>query len=226
MVYSDTREGVFLSRPNRFIANIEIDGKTQLCHVKNTGRLGELLISGARVVVQKAQSPTRKTKYDLIAVYKGTALFNIDSQAPNKVFGEWAASCGRFGNIRRIKPEFKYQNSRFDFLIETDTDKFLIEVKGVTLEQDGVLLFPDAPTIRGVKHITELCHAINDGYRSAICFVVQTDTAKYFTPNGDTHPEFKAALLAARKTGVEIMCLCCRTEPNILEIKDFVPTKL
>ena len=215
-----------MSRPNRFIANIEINGKTEVCHIKNTGRLGELLVNGARVIVQDCQSPVRKTRYDLIAVYKGDKLFNIDSQAPNKVFGEWVKTSDYFGKLKSVKAEQKFQSSRFDFLLETEERRIFVEVKGVTLEQRGVALFPDAPTERGVKHISELQKAIAEGFGAAICFVVKLDGAKYFTPNTMTHPEFCEELKAAKTAGVDILCVDCQVMPDSLEIKGFVPVKL
>lgn len=226
MKYQNITEGRFLSRPNRFIANIEINGKVETCHIKNTGRLGELLVNGARVIVQDCQSSARKTRYDLIAVYKGNKLFNIDSQAPNKVFGEWVKTSDYFGKLKSVKAEQKFQSSRFDFLLETEERRIFVEVKGVTLEQDGVVLFPDAPTERGVKHIKELQNAVAEGFGAAICFVVKLDGAKYFTPNKNTHPEFCEALKAAKTAGVDILCVDCRVMPDSLEIKGFVPVKL
>ncbi len=226
MKYQNITEGRFLSRPNRFIANIEIGGKVEVCHIKNTGRLGELLVKGARVIVQDCQSPARKTRYDLIAVYKGDKLFNIDSQAPNKVFGEWVKTSDYFGKLKSVKAEQKFQSSRFDFLLETEERRIFVEVKGVTLEQSGVVLFPDAPTERGVKHIKELQNAVAEGFGAAICFVVKLDGAKYFTPNKKTHPEFCEALKSARESGVDILCVDCRVMPDSLEIKGFVPVKL
>ena len=226
MKYQNITEGRFLSRPNRFIANIEIGGKTEVCHVKNTGRLGELLVNGARVIVQDCQSSARKTQYDLIAVYKGNKLFNIDSQAPNKVFGEWVKTSDYFGKLKSVKAEQKFQSSRFDFLLETEERQIFVEVKGVTLEQNGVVLFPDAPTERGVKHIKELQSAVAEGFGAAICFVVKLDGAKYFTPNKSTHPEFCEVLKEAQKSGVDILCVDCKVEPDSLEIKGFVPVKL
>lgn len=223
MKYQNITEGKFLSRPNRFIANIEINGKVEVCHIKNTGRLGELLVKDARVIVQDCQSFERKTQYDLIAVYKGDRLFNIDSQAPNKVFGEWVEASGYFGKVKSVKPEQRFQSSRFDFLLETDTRRIFVEVKGVTLEQNGVVMFPDAPTERGVKHINELQRAMDEGFGAAICFVVKLDGAEYFTPNKNTHPEFAEALKAAKDKGVEVLCVDCCVKPDSLEIKGFVP---
>ncbi len=226
MKYANITEGVFVSRPNRFIAEIDIDGKTEICHVKNTGRCKELLIPGVRVYVQKSTNPNRKTQYDLISVYKDDKLFNIDSTAPNVVFGEWVTSSGYFGKPELVKPESRYKNSRFDFYIETETRKIYAEVKGVTLESDGVLMFPDAPTERGVKHITELCECVKEGYEAYAVFVVQTDYAKYFTPNAKTHKAFSEALAQAEKYGVKLLCLNCDVTADSLSIKDFVDIRL
>ncbi len=222
MKYNSITQGVFIDRPNRFIAHIQIDGKTEICHVKNTGRCKELLIPGAVVFVHKSENLSRKTKYDLIAVYKGKKLINIDSQAPNKVFGEWIKSSGYFENITLIKPECTYKNSRFDYYIEADGKKIFVEVKGVTLEIDGVVKFPDAPTERGVKHINELVHCAQNGYDAYIFFVVQMKNCKYFTPNRATHPEFVDALKNAHNCGVNVVALCCDVTPDILNISDFV----
>ena len=220
MTYNNIKRGIFLSRPNRFIAHIEIDGKEEICHVKNTGRCKELLIPGVRVLVQESSNPERKTKYDLISVYKGERLINMDSQAPNKVFAEWAGKY--FKNISYIKPEARYKNSRFDFYIEAEGKKIFAEIKGVTLEDDGVVLFPDAPTERGVKHINELCSAIDDGYEAYIFFVVQMEGVRYFTPNKNTHPEFALALKEAEKKGVNICCVDCYADKTELKIKNEV----
>ena len=226
MQYKNIKKATFLSRPNRFIAICSIDGKDEICHVKNTGRCRELLIGGAAVFLEESDNKERKTKYDLVAVLKGDALFNIDSQAPNKVFYEWLLKGRLFDDISFIKPEYKYKNSRFDFYVEHGKEKTFIEVKGVTLEEDGVLLFPDAPTERGLKHIEELCNAMNEGYEAYIVFVVQTEKAKYFTPNKKTHISFANALKEAEKKGVKIISLSCEAMPDSLEIKDFVPVRL
>lgn len=226
MRYDNIRSGIFKDRPNRFIANVEIEGEICVCHVKNTGRCRELLVPGAEVYVTESSNPSRKTRFDLVAVKKGKRLFNIDSQAPNKVVFEWLKKGEAFDNIKAIKPEYKYNNSRFDFYVETNNEKVLIEVKGVTLEKDGVLLFPDAPTERGLRHIRELCLAKKDGYKTQIIFVVQTDRAKYFTPNAQTHPEFCKALRQAAAEGVEIFCRLSKITPDTLEIDGLVPVKL
>ncbi|MBO5008487.1 MAG: DNA/RNA nuclease SfsA [Clostridia bacterium] len=222
MIYNNIKEGVFLSRTNRFIASIEVDGKVETCHVKNTGRCRELLIPGAKVYVQESDNPLRKTRYDLVSVYKGTKLFNIDSIAPNKVFAEWASNSEYFGISPIIKSECRYGNSRFDFYIESDNRKIFVEVKGVTLEKDGVLMFPDAPTERGLKHINELLKCVNDGYEAYVVFIAQTDEAEYFTPNRKTHNAFAEALVNAQKGGVKILCLSCNVKHNEISVKDFV----
>jgi len=226
MRYGNVTKGIFLSRPNRFIAEVEVEGKTETCHVKNTGRCKELLVPGVTVVLEKSGNPQRKTAYDLVAVYKGKELFNIDSQAPNKVFGEWAKESGYFGELSLIKPETTFGKSRFDFYMESGERRIFAEVKGVTLEKDGVLMFPDAPTERGVKHIKELCEAVKQGFEAYVIFVVQTENALYFTPNRETHPEFAEALEVAEKRGVKIICLNCKVKPDELKINKFVEVRL
>lgn len=224
MKYENVKKGKFISRPNRFVAYVEIDGKEEICHVKNTGRCRELLIPGVTVIVAESSNPDRKTKYDLIAVYKGDMLINMDSQAPNKVMGEWLSEY--FSDITFMKAETKYKNSRFDFYVETTDRKIFIEVKGVTLEENGVVMFPDAPTERGVKHLTELCECIKDGYEAYVFFVVQLEKVNYFTPNSRTHPEFADALLKAKKCGVNIACVNSIVAEDELVIKDFVKIEL
>jgi len=226
MTYERMFLGTFISRPNRFIANIEINGKTEICHVKNTGRCRELLVPGARVFVQKSDNPQRKTAYDLISVYKGDMLVNMDSQAPNKVFGEWVINSGYFKNVTYIKPECKYNNSRFDFYIEADGRKIFVEVKGVTLENDGVVSFPDAPTQRGIKHLTELSGAIDNGYDAYVFFIIQMKNCSYFTPNHEHHPEFAHALKKANESGVKVIALSCIVTENELKAHKFVEVRL
>lgn len=226
MKYKNIKQAKFLSRPNRFIANIEIDGKTEACHVKNTGRCKELLIPNATIFVQEFDSDKRKTKYDLISVYKGKRLVNIDSQAPNKVFYEWVKGGNLFKGITLIKPEYKYKNSRFDFYIETATAKTLVEVKGVTLEEKGVALFPDAPTERGLKHVIELRECIKDGYEAYIIFIIQMKDVLYFTPNIKTHKAFAEALTRAEKQGVKIIALDCQITKDSITARDFVDVKI
>ena len=222
MVYKNIFKAEFISRPNRFIANIKIDGKDEVAHVKNTGRCRELLTEGATVFVQKSDNPGRKTKYDLIGVMKGSRMINMDSQIPNKVFGEWAQNSGFFDGLTLIKAEKTYGNSRFDYYLETEKDRIFIEVKGVTLEEDGVVLFPDAPTERGVKHINELCRCIEDGYKAYIFFIIQMDDVKYFTPNRKTHPAFADALKNAAEKGVGVYALDCKVTENSIEADKFV----
>ena len=226
MKYKNIIKAKFISRPNRFIAYVEIEGQTEIVHVKNTGRCKELLMDGATVYVQKSDNPLRKTKYDLITVEKNKMLINMDSQAPNKVFGEWVKQGNFTPNISLIKPECKYGNSRFDFYIEADERKIFAEIKGVTLEENGVVMFPDAPTERGVKHIRELCECVNNGYEGYIIFIIQMEKCKYFTPNKVTHPEFAEALKFASKCGVNIKALNCTVTSDELKILSEVEVRL
>lgn len=226
MKYKNIKKGKFIDRPNRFIANIEIDGKVEVCHVKNTGRCKELLIPDATVFVQEFDSPSRKTKFDLISVFKDGRHINIDSQVPNKVFHEWLLKGYLFGNITLIKPESKYKNSRFDFYVESGEDKVFIEIKGVTLEEDNVVLFPDAPTERGVKHINELIECIKEDYKAFIVFIVQMEDVTYFTPNCKTHQKFADALELAKSSGVNILAFDCKVEEGLIEISKKVEVRL
>ena len=215
MKYEKIIEGKFISRPNRFIAYVEIEGKAEIAHVKNTGRCKELLTEGARVFLEVSSNPERKTKYDLVAVYKGDNLINMDSQAPNKVALEFVRE--QFKNAI-IKPEYTYGNSRIDIYVEKDGKKSLIEVKGVTLENNGIAMFPDAPTERGIKHINELIKARDDGYDSYILFVIQMKGIKGFKPNYKTHREFGEALKGAENAGVKILAYDCTVTPTTLKI--------
>lgn len=224
MKYHKIRQGCFISRPNRFIANVILDGKEEVCHVKNTGRCKELLIEGAIVFLEESDNPNRKTKYDLIAIYKGDKLINMDSQAPNKVVQEYLPQL--FQDLVLIRPETKYKNSRFDFYVETEQDKIFIEVKGVTLEENGVVRFPDAPTTRGLKHIQELVTCKKEGYRTYVIFVVQMEKVTYFEPNVEAQPEFARELYLAKEAGVEILCFDCKVTPDSLEIYQEVPCKI
>lgn len=227
MKYKDIQKAIFLSRPNRFIANIEIDGKPEICHVKNTGRCRELLIPGTEIVVQKADGKNRKTKYDLIGVYKETRLINIDSQVPNKVFHEWVKESNFFKDLSLIKPEYQYNRSRLDFYMETaDGRKILVEVKGVTLENNGAVRFPDAPTLRGIKHINHLCHAISEGFEAYLFFIIQMKDVLYFAPNNDTHQAFGEALADAEKQGLNIIALDCEVTADSITARDFVEVRL
>ena len=202
MKYSDVYKGKFLERPNRFIAICEINGKEEICHVKNTGRCRELLVEGATVYLEKSSNTNRKTQYDLVCVEKNNKLINMDSQIPNYVVTESLDKI--FNDITYVKQEHKYGNSRFDIYVETKTDKIFVEVKGVTLEDNGVVRFPDAPTERGIKHLKELQKAVSEGYRACVVFLVQMQDVKYFEPNYETHPEFASELKKAYENGVEI----------------------
>ena len=224
MKYENIVKGEFVDRPNRFIANVLINGKPEICHVKNTGRCKELLIKGATVYLQKSNNPNRKTKYDLIAVQKGKRLVNMDSQIVNYVALEYLPHM--FEDITYVKPECKYGNSRFDIYVETETDKIFVEVKGVTLENNGIVRFPDAPTERGVKHLKELQKAVTEGYRAYVLFVVQMSDVKYFEPNAKTHPEFAEELKKAKENGVVPLAFDCAVTTDSIEIRKPVLIKL
>ena len=224
MKYENTVKGKFIDRPNRFIANVEINGKTEVCHVKNTGRCKELLIKGATVYLQQSDNPERKTKFDLIAVEKGNLLINMDSSAPNKAAREYLEKI--FGDKAVIRPEKTYGASRIDFYIETETEKRFVEVKGVTLEQNGSAFFPDAPTERGIKHINELCSAVKEGYKACILFIIQMKGIKDFAPNDVTHPAFGEALRNAAKNGVEVKAVDCLVTPDSMTADCEVKVKL
>lgn len=215
MNYKNIISGKFITRPNRFIAEVEICGKNEIVHVKNTGRCKELLLPDSEVILEISDNPDRKTKYDLIAVYKeGLGLVNIDSQAPNKVVHEWLKT----QNFSYIKPEYTYGNSRFDFYMEKNNEKYLLEVKGCTLEIDGVGYFPDAPTERGVKHLKELIKAKKEGFCCAVAFVIQMEGVNKVLPNGKTHPEFEKVYNKAKENGIEVLYLKCKVTPDSLEI--------
>lgn len=226
MEYITVINGRFIERPNRFVAYVDVCGERLKCHVKNTGRCRELLIPGAEVILEKAQNPERKTKYSLVAVYKGRNLINMDSQAPNKVVFESLRQERIFDDVTLIKPEFKYNNSRFDFYIESAGDRWLIEVKGVTLERDGVALFPDAPTERGVKHLNELAKALGEGFLTCVIFVVQMEGVNYFIPNDETHPQFGVALRNAENAGVKVLAYDCRVSEKSMKLGEPVPVRL
>ncbi len=226
MKYKNIKKAKFINRPNRFIANIEIEGRNEICHVKNTGRCKELLVEGAEIFVQESDNPSRSTKYDLISVYKNGRLINMDSQVPNKVFHEWVKDGHLFNSVRLIRPECKYNNSRFDFYIEDGIRKIFIEVKGVTLEEDNAVMFPDAPTERGLKHINELSACLDEGYEAYVVFIVQMGDVSYFTPNYRTHKEFGEALVRANKKGVNILALECDVTENSIEAKKYVDIRL
>ena len=230
MQYGNCKEGRFLARPNRFIAHVEVEGEVQVCHVKNTGRCRELLVPGCQVWLEESGNPNRKTKYDLIAAEKetpgGTLLVNMDSQAPNRVFGEWAASGAFRPGLTLLRAETTYGNSRFDYYWEDSEKRGFVEVKGVTLEHDGVVRFPDAPTLRGVKHLEELVAAKEAGYEAAVCFVVQMEGMRWLEPNDATHPQFGDALRRAAEAGVEVFALECRVTPDTLVADRKIPVKL
>ena len=225
MRYGKMVEGVFLSRPNRFIAHIEIEDEMQVCHVKNTGRCRELLPAGARVWCLDALSPARKTRYDLIAVQKGERLINMDSQAPNAAAKEWLLA-GGLGEIRELKPEYRQGDSRFDFSFLKDGRRCFLEVKGVTLEHDGICAFPDAPTQRGAKHLKELTQLARQGYGAYVLFVIQMADVKYLHPNDATDPRFGAALRAAAEAGVQVMAYDCHVTPDTMVIGKPVEVRL
>ncbi len=208
MKYDNIKEAIFLSRPNRFIAEVITEGKKETVHVKNTGRCRELLVPGARVYIQKCDKAGRKTGYDLISVYKGDMLVNMDSQAPNKAVGEWLLKGGYF-SPDVIKAECTYKSSRIDFYIEEGERRIFIEVKGVTLENHRAASFPDAPTERGTKHLRELESAVDEGYEAYVFFVVQMKGIIYFEPNRENDPEFSAELCRACEKGVKILAYDC-----------------
>ncbi len=218
MKYKNVVEGRFLERPNRFIAKVEIGDSTERVHVKNTGRCRELLLPGAGVFLEKSHSPKRSTAYDLVAVRKGDRIINMDSQAPNRAVGEWLREGTLFPGTKLVQPEKTYGNSRFDFYIETEDDRIFLEVKGVTLEEEGVVRFPDAPSDRAVKHVQELMQARRAGYRAVVLFVVQMEGVRFFTPNRDTHPEFADALCRAAEEGVEVFAYDCHVTPGAMRV--------
>ena len=225
MRYGTMVQGTFLARPNRFVAHIEIEGKTEICHVKNTGRCRELLPAGATVWCLDAEAPSRKTRYDLITVKKGERLINMDSQAPNAAVKEWLQS-GGFGNVENIKAEKTFGDSRFDFYFEKEGKRCFMEVKGVTLENDGICAFPDAPTDRGRKHIRELIRAREEGFGAYILFVIQMEDVKYLHPNDTTDPEFGKALREAAQAGVQILAMDCKVKPEEMTIGKPVEVRL
>lgn len=219
MIYENIVKGKFISRPNRFIAGVLVDGNEEIVHVKNTGRCKELLTEGATVYLQKSDKAERKTKYDLITVLKnGTNLVNMDSQVPNDLVFEYLSSGNLFSKNAKIKREFTNGNSRFDFYVEDGDRQIFLEVKGVTLENDGVASFPDAPTERGVKHLLHLCELVNERFEAYVVFVIQMKGVSLFVPNRKTHKEFADALLKCRECGVNILCLDCVVTENSIKI--------
>ena len=225
MHYKQIVPGVFLKRPNRFIAHIEIDGKEEIVHVKNTGRCRELLPVGAQVWCEKSENPARKTAYDLISVKKGTRIINMDSQAPNAAAKEWLEQ-GGLGKIENLRPESRHGDSRFDFSFTKDGVPCFLEVKGVTLETDGICAFPDAPTTRGAKHLRELTELANSGYGAYVLFVIQMTDVKYLHPNDVTDPAFGKALREAAKAGVTVLAMDCQVTPDSMVIQSPIEVRL
>ena len=227
MEYRHIVQGVFQNRPNRFIAHVELDGQVQVCHVKNTGRCRELLVPGARVWLEESANPARKTRYDLVAVEKarpeGPLLINMDAQAPNQVFGEWAQA---HFDLTLLRPETVFGDSRFDFYWESPEERGFWEVKGVTLEEKGIARFPDAPTLRGVKHLEELVKARQAGYQAGLCFLVQMEGMRWVEPNDAAHPQFGEVLRSAARAGVEVLALECSVTPSSLTAEKVLPVRL
>ena len=224
MRYQRMEKAAFLARPNRFIAHVLLDGEEVVCHVKNTGRCRELLIPGAEVWLERGTNPQRKTLYDLIAVRKGERLINMDAQAPNRVFAEWASQLEP--EMTALRAEYTYGQSRLDFCLETPQGLHLVEVKGVTLEEGGHTRFPDAPTERGIKHLHELIRAVENGHKASVVFVIQMEDVLDFAPNDVTHPAFGAALRQAAAAGVQVVAVNCRVAPDSLEILHRIPVIL
>ena len=225
MIYSNMIPGTFLVRPNRFIAHVEMDGNTEIVHVKNTGRCRELLPIGAKVWCQKSDNPSRKTRYDLITVQKGHRLINMDSQAPNIAAKEWLLS-GGLGNAENIRSETTHGDSRFDFSFTLDGKPCFLEVKGVTLENDGICAFPDAPTERGSKHLRGLQKCVEEGYGGYVLFVIQMSDVEYLHPNDATDPAFGKALREAAAAGVQVLAVDCTVTEDSMTIRNFIPVKL
>ena len=225
MEYANMVSGTFLARPNRFIAHVRIEGRTEIVHVKNTGRCRELLPEGAEVWCQRAGNPVRKTKYDLIAVHKGRRLINMDSQAPNAAAKEWLAA-GGLGQLESLRPETVHGDSRFDFSFQKDGRVCFLEVKGVTLETDGVCAFPDAPTERGARHLRGLIRAVEEGYGAYVLFVIQMADVEYLCPNDATDPDFGRALREAAAAGVQVLAVDCAVTPEEMRIRNWVPVRL
>lgn len=237
MKYERMEQAIFKSRPNRFLAQVETARGIEICHVKNTGRCKELLTPDAEIWVQRNDSAKRKTALDLIAVKKGTLLVNMDSQIPNKAAEEWIRSgqfqirradgtIHRFSQETRIQSEIKYGASRLDLYLEDDQVRMFLEIKGVTLEEDGIARFPDAPTERGIKHVEELIRCMEDGYEAGILFVIQMHGMRFLEPNDRTHPAFGEALRRAKKAGVHVMAAECRIMPDEIQIEREVEVRL
>ncbi len=225
MIYENMQPGIFRDRPNRFIAHVELDGKLETVHVKNTGRCRELLVPGAKVWCQKSENPARKTKFDLICVEKGPYLINMDSQAPNKAVQEWLLG-GGLGQIRDLRPETVHGDSRFDFAFQKDGKQCYLEVKGVTLEDGGICAFPDAPTERGAKHLRGLQRAVAEGCACYALFVIQMRPVLYLHPNDATDPVFGKALREAAAGGVHVLAVDCQVTPNSMTVGQTVEVRL
>ena len=226
MKYENTKRAVFLDRPNRFIAHVDLNGQTETVHVKNTGRCKELLIPGTEVILEESVNPARKTKYDLICVNKSGRWINMDSQVPNKAAAEWIRAGRLFPEEVTLKTEKVYGNSRFDIYVESPCRKAFIEVKGVTLEENDIARFPDAPTQRGVKHVEELIRCQEDGYEAYLLFVIQMKGIREFEPNWSTHPQFGEVLQKAQDAGVHLLAYDCLIREDYIEIQDPVPIRL
>lgn len=225
MIYENMQPGIFRERPNRFIAHVELDGKLETVHVKNTGRCRELLVPGAKVWCQRSENPARKTKFDLICVEKGPYLINMDSQAPNKAVQEWLLG-GGLGQIRDLRPETVHGDSRFDFAFQKDGKQCYLEVKGVTLEDGGICAFPDAPTERGAKHLRGLQRAVAEGCACYALFVIQMRPVLYLHPNDATDPVFGKALREAAAGGVHVLAVDCQVTPNSMTVGQTVEVRL
>ena len=225
MRYENMVEGIFRERPNRFVAHVDIGGEIQVVHVKNTGRCRELLPAGAEVWCQKSGNPARKTAWDLISVQKGDRIINMDSQAPNAAVEEWLLGGGLSG-AEQIRREVFFGESRFDFAFQRDGKSCFLEVKGVTLETDGVCAFPDAPTVRGARHLRELAEAARKGYGAYVLFVIQMADVKYLHPNDATDPAFGEALREAQKAGVKVLAMECAVTPDSIILSKEIPVRL
>lgn len=225
VIYDNICQGHFLSRPNRFVAQVEIRGQTETVHVKNTGRCRELLVAGTEVWCQEWDKPGRKTKFDLYAVRKGERIINMDSQAPNKAAKDWLLA-GGLGDVSGLRAEVPHGNSRFDFAFQKDGRQCYLEVKGVTLEEDNVVRFPDAPTLRGTKHLRGLARAVLEGNGAYVLFVIQMERVKYLEPNWRTDPDFAQALAEARRAGVRVLAVDCRVTESTMELMNFIPVHL
>lgn len=221
--YGNTVRGTFVSRPNRFIAKVLVEGKEETVHVKNTGRCREILVPGTQVVLEDSCNPSRKTRYDLIAAYKGGNLINIDSQSPNKAFGEFITESGIFGGTPAVHPEYSHGDSRFDFYIESEGRRIFVEVKGVTREFDGVCMFPDAPTERGLKHLRGLERCVEEGYEAYLALIVQMKGMHVFVPDYETHPEFGREMERAEEMGVGILVYDCVVTEDSMYVDSPVP---